>query len=266
MDHKEGAYKVKDLGLADAGRMRIEWAESRMPVLMRLREEHSKTKPFDGYKITGCLHVTKETAVLIETLKACGAEVAWSGCNPLSTNDEVAAALALGPNGTADNPDGVEIYAWYGQDTEGFYWSIDRTIDKTPDTTLDDGADLIFRVHSAFPEKAKDIIGGSEETTDRRPPPPRNGRRRQAALPRLRRQRRRDEVGFRQRLRHRAKHARRDPPRLVRPPRRQELRRRGLRGIAGAASRCAPKAWARTSSSPKSSRRPRSRRRSKGCA
>ena len=165
MDHKEGAYKVADLSLADGGRRRIEWAESRMPVLMKLREEYAQTKPFEGYKITGCLHVTKETAVLIETLKACGAEVAWSGCNPLSTNDEVAAALALGPTGTADSPDGVEIYAWYGQDTEAFYWCIDRTIDKTPHTTLDDGADLIFRVHSAFPEKLGDIIGGSEETT-----------------------------------------------------------------------------------------------------
>ena len=88
--------------------------------------------------------------------------MAWSGCNPLSTNDEVAAALAAGPRGDGD---GVEIYAWYGQSTEDFYWCIDRTIDKTPDTTLDDGADLIFRVHSAFPEKADDIIGGSEETT-----------------------------------------------------------------------------------------------------
>jgi len=156
MDHKEGQYKVRDLGLADAGRMRIEWAESRMPVLMRLRDEYAKTQPFKGYKITGCLHVTKETAVLVETFAACGAEVAWSGCNPLSTNDEVAAALAKG---------GIEIYAWYGQDTEEFYWCIDRTIDKTPDTTLDDGADLIFRVHSTFPEKADDIIGGSEETT-----------------------------------------------------------------------------------------------------
>ena len=94
MDYKEGAYKVRDLGLADAGRLRIEWAESRMPVLMRLREEYAKTQPFKGYRITGCLHVTKETAVLIETFAACGAEVAWSGCNPLSTNDEVAAALA----------------------------------------------------------------------------------------------------------------------------------------------------------------------------
>ena len=162
MDHKEGRYKVKDLSLADEGRMRIEWAESRMPVLMKLREEYSQSQPFKGYKITGCLHVTKETAVLIETLKACGAEVSWSGCNPLSTNDSVSAALALGPNGDGD---GVEIYAWYGQDTEAFYWCIDRTIDKTPDTTLDDGADLIFRVHSAFPEKLADIIGGSEETT-----------------------------------------------------------------------------------------------------
>lgn len=156
MDHKEGQYKVADLGLAEEGRLRIEWAESRMPVLMKLREEYSKTKPFEGYKITGCLHVTKETAVLIETLAACGAEVAWSGCNPLSTNDSVAAALAEA---------GIQIYAWYGQDTDDFYWCIDRTIDKTPDTTLDDGADLIFRVHSAFPEKMTDIIGGSEETT-----------------------------------------------------------------------------------------------------
>lgn len=156
MDYKEGQYKVRDLGLADAGRMRIEWAESRMPVLMRLRDEYRRSQPFKGYKITGCLHVTKETAVLIETLQACGAEVAWSGCNPLSTNDEVAAALAQ---------NGIEIYAWYGQNTEDFYWCIDRTIDRTPHTTLDDGADLIFRVHSQYPEKADHIIGGSEETT-----------------------------------------------------------------------------------------------------
>jgi len=121
MDHKEGAYKVRDLGLADAGRLRIEWAESRMPVLMRLREQYATEQPFKGYKIAGCLHVTKETAVLVETFKACGAEVAWSGCNPLSTNDEVAAALAKA---------GVEIYAWHGQSVEDFSWCIDRSIDK----------------------------------------------------------------------------------------------------------------------------------------
>ncbi len=156
MDHKEGAYKVRDLSLADKGRLRMEWAESRMPVLMSLREKYSESKPFEGYRIAGCLHVTKETAVLVETFAACGADVSWSGCNPLSTNDEVAAALAEA---------GIEIYAWYGQNVEEFYWSIDRTIDNPPHLTLDDGADLIFRVHSAFPELAQQIIGGSEETT-----------------------------------------------------------------------------------------------------
>lgn len=156
MDHKEGSYKVKDLSLAEAGRKRIEWAESRMPVLMRLRDEYSRSKPFEGYKIAGCLHVTKETAVLCETLAACGAEVAWSGCNPLSTNDEVAAALA---------ESGIEIYAWYGQNVEDFYWSIERTIDKPPHLTLDDGADLIFTIHKSHAHLADHIIGGSEETT-----------------------------------------------------------------------------------------------------
>src|ERR1700733_15304912 len=105
MDFKEGKYKVKDLSLANAGRRQIEWAESRMPVLMKIRETYSKTKPLAGYRIAGCLHVTKETAVLIETLEAAGAQVSWSGCNPLSTNDSVAAALAKS---------GVSIFAWHG--------------------------------------------------------------------------------------------------------------------------------------------------------
>ncbi len=156
MDYKEGAYKVKDLGLADKGRMRIEWAESRMPVMMALREKYSKTQPLKGYKIAGCLHVTKETAVLIETLKAAGAQISWSGCNPLSTQDDIAAALAA---------NGTEIYAWHGQNVEEFYWSIDRTLDMKPNLTLDDGADLIFTVHNKYPELAKEIIGGTEETT-----------------------------------------------------------------------------------------------------
>ena len=147
---------MQDLSLADSGRMLIEWAESRMPVLIALRTSWEKKQPFKGYKITGCLHVTKETAVLVETFAACGAEVAWSGCNPLSTNDEVAAALAQ---------QGIEIYAWYGQSVDEFYWSIDRTIDKAPHLTLDDGADLIFTVHKRFPHLAEHIIGGSEETT-----------------------------------------------------------------------------------------------------
>ncbi len=153
---KEGEYCVKDLALAAEGRLLIDWAESRMPVLMQLREKYSKTKPFQGYKIAGCLHVTKETAVLIRSLLAAGAEVLWSGCNPLSTNDAVAAALV---------EDGAKMFAWYNN-KEDFYWCIERTIDAKPHLTLDDGCDLIDTVHEKYADMAKNhIIGGSEETT-----------------------------------------------------------------------------------------------------
>jgi adenosylhomocysteinase len=183
MDHKEGAYKVRDLALAESGRRRIEWAESRMPVLMRMRREYADKQPFRGYKIAGCLHVTKETAVLVETLAECGAEVAWSGCNPLSTNDEVAAALAAS---------GIEIYAWHGMNTEEFYWCIERSIDTPPHTTLDDGADLIFTVHHKYPELADHKRGNHHRCASS----PCNGIRWEVAVPRLCRERRRDEVGF----------------------------------------------------------------------
>ena len=156
MDYREGQYKVRDLSLADEGRRRIDWAESRMPVMMALREKYSETRPLEGYRIAGCLHVTKETAVLIRTLRAAGAEIAWSGCNPLSTNDAVAAALA---------DEGVKMYAWHGLNTEEFYWCIDQTLEINPNLTLDDGADLIFTVHNRFPELCETIIGGTEETT-----------------------------------------------------------------------------------------------------
>lgn len=156
MDFKEGKYKVRDIKLAAEGRKKIQWAESRMPVMMELREKYSKTKPLKGFKIAGCLHVTKETAVLVETLKAAGAKVSWSGCNPLSTQDEIAAALAK---------NGIEIYAWHGQNVKEFYWSIEQTLKMKPNLTLDDGADLIFTVHNKYPELAKNIIGGTEETT-----------------------------------------------------------------------------------------------------
>ena len=95
-------FKVRDIELAPAGRRRIEWAESRMPVLMALREKYRKTKPMKGMRVAGCIHVTKETAVLVETLRAAGAQVSWSGCNPLSTQDDVAAALAA--KGTRSTP------------------------------------------------------------------------------------------------------------------------------------------------------------------
>lgn len=147
--------KVKNPGLAAQGRLKIEWAESRMPVLMKLREEAARTLPLKGMRVAGCLHVTKETAVLCRTLKAAGAEVSWSGCNPLSTQDDIAAALA----------DEISIFAWHGMNKEEFYWAIERTLDFKPTLTLDDGADLIFTVHSKFPEMCKSIIGGTEETT-----------------------------------------------------------------------------------------------------
>ena len=156
MDHVEGQYKVRDLALADEGRKRIDWAESRMPVMMALREKYSETKPLAGYRIAGCLHVTKETAVLIRTLKAAGAEVSWSGCNPLSTHDSVAAALA---------EEGIKMFAWHGLNTEEFYWCIEQTLEINPNLTLDDGADLIFTVHNKFPQMTETIIGGTEETT-----------------------------------------------------------------------------------------------------
>jgi adenosylhomocysteinase len=149
-------YKVKDIRLAANGRMKIEWAESRMPVLMALREKYRKSKPLKGFRIAGCLHVTKETAVLVETLTAAGAEVSWSGCNPLSTNDEVAAALAA---------KGVSIYAWHGMNVKEFYWAIDRTLDFKPNLTLDDGADLIFTIHNKHKKLIPDMLGGTEETT-----------------------------------------------------------------------------------------------------
>jgi adenosylhomocysteinase len=156
MDHKSGKYKVKDLSLAKAGKLRIEWAESRMPVLMALQEKYCKTKPFKGYKIAGCLHVTKETAVLVKTFVQAGAEVSWSGCNPLSTQDDVAAALA---------DEGVSIFAWHGMDVKEFYWCIEETLKFKPNLTLDDGADLIFTVHNKHKELIPIVIGGTEETT-----------------------------------------------------------------------------------------------------
>jgi adenosylhomocysteinase len=127
-----------------------------MPVLAHLREEARQSKPLAGMIVAGCLHVTKETAVLIETLEEAGAKVSWSGCNPLSTQDDVAAWLAR---------EGYSIYAWHGQSVEDFYWCIDRTIEANPTLTLDDGADLIVRVHGPMSDYAPGVIGGTEETT-----------------------------------------------------------------------------------------------------
>lgn len=151
-----GPYTVANIGLAEAGGLKVEWARSRMPALAELRSKAIEERPLEGQRIAGCLHVTKETAVLIETLAAAGAEISWSGCNPLSTQDDVAAWLAS---------EGYSIHAWHGQDNEGFYNCIDRTLEMEPTLTLDDGADLIYRVHSEFRHLAEGILGGTEETT-----------------------------------------------------------------------------------------------------
>jgi len=151
-------YSVKDIQLAEQGKLKIEWAESRMPVMMSFRERFSDDKPFKGARIAGCLHVTKETAVLVKTLVEAGAEVSWSGCNPLSTKDDAAAALAS---------EGISIYAWHGMTVKEFYWAIEKTLAFKPTLTLDDGADLIFTVHNKHREMVgkEGIIGGTEETT-----------------------------------------------------------------------------------------------------
>ena len=149
-------YTVADFSLADEGALRVDWARSRMPVLAALRSQAEMDKPLAGMRVAGCLHVTKETAVLIETIRAAGAEISWSGCNPLSTQDDVAAWLAK---------EGYSVHAWHGQSVEDFYWCIDKTLEFKPTLTLDDGADLIVRVHGEKSEYATTVIGGTEETT-----------------------------------------------------------------------------------------------------
>jgi adenosylhomocysteinase len=153
-------YKVADMSLADLGRRKIMLAENEMPGLMALREKYRKTKPLTGARIAGCLHMTIETAVLIETLTALGAEVTWSSCNKFSTQDEAAAAIAK---------TGVPVYAWKGETDEEFDWCIEQSLffpsGEPLNMILDDGGDLTAMVHQRFPEMIEGIRGLSEETT-----------------------------------------------------------------------------------------------------
>ncbi|VAW15561.1 Adenosylhomocysteinase [hydrothermal vent metagenome] len=154
-------YKVKDISLADWGRKEIELAEAEMPGLMALREEYGAEQPLKGARIAGCLHMTIQTAVLIETLVALGADVTWSSCNIFSTQDHAAAAIAAA---------GVPIYAWKGMNEEEFEWCIEQTLffgeDRQPlNLILDDGGDLTNMVLDKYPELADGIKGLSEETT-----------------------------------------------------------------------------------------------------
>lgn len=154
-------YKVKDMSLAEWGRKEIELAEAEMPGLMALREQYGKTKPLQGARIAGCLHMTIQTAVLIETLTALGAEVRWSSCNIFSTQDHAAAAIAAA---------GIPVFAWKGMNAEEFDWCIEQTLffgstDRPLNMILDDGGDLTNMVLDVYPEMVQHVRGISEETT-----------------------------------------------------------------------------------------------------
>ena len=153
-------YKVADISLADWGRKEIAIAETEMPGLMALREEFGEEKPLNGARITGCLHMTIQTAVLIETLIALGAEVRWSSCNIFSTQDHAADAIAA---------EGIPVFAWKGETEEEYWWCVEQTIKGpdgwTPNILLDDGGDLTVIMHDKYPELLDDVRGVSEETT-----------------------------------------------------------------------------------------------------
>ena len=152
-------YKVKDISQHKFGRQEIEIAETEMPGLMAIREQYGESKPLAGANIMGCLHMTIQTAVLIETLVELGAKCRWSSCNIYSTQDHAAAAVA---------ESGTPVFAWKGMDEEEFWWCIDQTIEAdgwVPNMILDDGGDLTLRMHEKYPELLKNVKGLSEETT-----------------------------------------------------------------------------------------------------
>lgn len=147
-------FRVKDTTLAREGKRRIDWAEAHMPVLVALCQKCEKSKPLKGFRVAGCLHVTKETGVLVRTLKAAGAELSWCGCNPLSTQDDVAASLA--------KDEGISVFARRGLTSQEYYEDIRSSMKIDPHITIDDGADLTVEMHKG---RRKSIRGGTEETT-----------------------------------------------------------------------------------------------------
>ncbi len=149
-------HHVKDLTLVKQGRLRIEWADTEMPVLRRIRERFARARPLAGVRIAVCLHVTTETANLMRTLVAGGAQVRVCGSNPLSTQDDVAAALV---------EEQIAVFAIKGEDRETYYRHITQALDIHPHITMDDGADLVSTIHSARPDLLRDVVGGTEETT-----------------------------------------------------------------------------------------------------
>src|SRR3954447_17804684 len=146
-------FKVADLGLADFGRKEIRLAEHEMPGLMAMRERYADSKPLAGARIAGSLHMTIQTAVLIETLTALGAEVRWASCNIFSTQDHAAAAVAVGPEGTPEDPQGVPVFAWKGESLEEYWWCTQQILSwpggasRGANMILDDGGDATLLVH-----------------------------------------------------------------------------------------------------------------------
>jgi adenosylhomocysteinase len=150
-------YRIKDESLAHKGKKKIDWAEEHMPVLVSLRDKYRDKRPLEGVRVSGCLHVTKETGVLIRTLKSTGAELSWCGCNPLSTQDDVAASIAV--------DEGVSVYASKGVSTSEYYKDISSAMEIKPNVTIDDGADLTIEIHKSIGDFKSALYGGTEETT-----------------------------------------------------------------------------------------------------
>src|ERR1019366_6270600 len=150
-DQRRPDFKVADITLAEYGRKEIDLAEHEMPGLMAVRAEHAADQPLRGARITGSLHMTIQTAVLIETLTALGAEVRWASCNISSTQDHPAAAVAVGPDGTVDSPQGVPVFAWKGESLEEYWWCTEQALTwpghDGPTMILDDGGDATLLVH-----------------------------------------------------------------------------------------------------------------------
>src|SRR3989344_6724814 len=153
---KDSNYEVRDIKLARQGFLNLEIAESRMQALMKVKQRFAKEKPLKGIRMGLALHITKETAVLVRTLVAGGADVAICSCNPLSTQDSVAAALA---------EEDISVYGYKGETKEDYYAFLNKVIDFRPNITIDDGCDLVSEIHKKHPELVKEMIGGTEETT-----------------------------------------------------------------------------------------------------
>ena len=142
LNHIMAHYRIKDESLAQDGKSKIDWAEEHMPVLDSLKDKYCNIKPLTGIRVSGCLHVTKETGVLIRTLKSSGADISWCGCNPLSTQDDVAASIAI--------DEGTSIYASKGVSTDQYYHDIQTAMKIKPNITIDDGADLTIEIHKSI--------------------------------------------------------------------------------------------------------------------